>query len=74
MKITYCQDAPKRFICERDEIDPPAAGAFVELHKGRHLVRRVERAGREAIAYVVLVAGTPLPPDDATPPQLSQPA
>lgn len=54
-------------------ISLPLAPSY-ELHKGRHLVRRVERAGREAIAYVVLVAGNPLPPDDATPPQTSEPA
>jgi hypothetical protein len=56
MKVTYCQDAPKRFICDQPEADLPAAGGFVDLQKGRYLIRRVERAGREAVAYVVRVS------------------
>ena len=56
MKVTYCHDAPKRFICDQEEADLPTAGGFVDLQKGRYLIRRVERAGREAVAYVVRVS------------------
>lgn len=53
MKVTYCQDRPKKFICERDEASFPDAGGFVELNGIRYAIRRVEKVAREALAYVV---------------------
>ena len=53
MKVTYCQDRPKRFILERDEPELPIVGNFVELAGTRYLIRRVERVAREALAYVI---------------------
>ena len=53
MKITYCRDKPKSFLCEREEQRLPDAGAFVELIGTRYQIRRVERVAREALAYVM---------------------
>lgn len=53
MKVTYCQDVPKKFICERDEIQLPGTGGFVELDGIRYAIRRVEKVAREALAYVM---------------------
>jgi hypothetical protein len=52
MKVTYCQDRPKRFLCERDESQWPAVGGFLELDGVRYVIRRIERVAREALAYV----------------------
>jgi hypothetical protein len=52
MKVTYCQDRPKRFICERDESQLPLVGDFLELDRMRYVIRRIERVAREALAYV----------------------
>jgi hypothetical protein len=52
-RVTYCQDQPKRFLCERDEASLPTAGGFVALGDARYAVRRVERIAREALAYVM---------------------
>jgi ribosomal protein S12 len=53
MKVTYCQDVPKKFICERDEVQLPGTGGFVELNGIRYAIRRVEKVAREALAYVM---------------------
>ena len=53
MKTTYCQDKPKAFVCEREEQRLPEIGAFVDLLGDRYKVCRVERVGREALAYVM---------------------
>lgn len=52
-RVTYCQDQPKRFLCERDEASLPTAGGYVALGEARYAVRRVERIAREALAYVM---------------------
>jgi hypothetical protein len=52
MKVTYCQDRPKRFICERDESELPTVGGFLEIENVRYVIRRTERVAREALAYV----------------------
>jgi hypothetical protein len=52
-RVTYCQDRPKRFLCERDEASLPTAGGYVALGDARYAVRRVERVAREALAYVM---------------------
>ncbi|MBW6527049.1 hypothetical protein KZ813_09390 [Sphingomonas sp. RHCKR7] len=52
-RVTYCQDKPKRFLCERDEACLPTAGGYVALGDARYAVRRVERIAREALAYVM---------------------
>jgi hypothetical protein len=53
MKVTYCQDQPKKFIGEQEEPELPIVGKLVELHGTRYLIRRVERVAREALAYVM---------------------
>jgi len=52
-RVTYCQDQPKRFLCERDEPSLPTVGGFIALGDARYAVRRVERIAREALAYVM---------------------
>ncbi|MEH3102651.1 MAG: hypothetical protein PGN12_01935 [Sphingomonas phyllosphaerae] len=52
MKVTYCQDWPKKFLCERDEHQMPTEGGYIELQGGRYLVRRIERIAQEALAFV----------------------
>lgn len=53
MKITYCRDKPKAFICERDEQNLPSVGAFVDLLGKRYKICRVEPVAREALIYVM---------------------
>ena len=53
MKITYCHDKPKAFICERDEQDLPSVGAFVDLLGKRYKICRIEPVAREALIYVM---------------------
>lgn len=52
MKVTYCRDKPKAFLAERDEGALPAVGAYIQLAGKRYRICRVEKVGREGLAYV----------------------
>lgn len=53
MKVTYCRDKPKAFLAERDEGVLPAVGAYIHLAGKRYRICRVEKVGREGLAYVL---------------------
>ncbi|TCP34234.1 hypothetical protein [Sphingomonas sp. BK235] len=55
MKITYCRDVPKGFLCAREEEELPCVGDVVAFDGVRYLVRRAEHVGREGLVYVMPV-------------------
>lgn len=57
MKVTFCLNNPKRFICLREEKVIPLRGSYIILEEARYIIERVERFSNEYVAYVRLDVG-----------------